>query len=49
MALKMSELKLDISLLTPLSLLTFSHFCGAGGSRTRVRTKRRNAFYMLSF
>lgn len=24
------------------------NFCGAGGIRTRVRTKRRNAFYMLS-
>lgn len=33
----------------PENQIVAFEFCGAGGIRTRVRTKRRNAFYMLSF
>lgn len=28
--------------------IEYQYFCGAGGSRTRVQTRCKNAFYMLS-
>lgn len=31
------------------NILTFSIFCGADGSRTRVQTRNQSAFYMLIF